>query len=66
MSGFGEEHTGEEIWWNEWYEGEPTACKACEGARLNPLALNVRFRERSIAALAHEPVAAMRKFFRCA
>jgi excinuclease ABC subunit A len=63
MSGFGEEHTGEEIWWNEWYEGEPTACKACEGARLNPLALNVRFRERSIAALAHEPVAAMRKFF---
>jgi excinuclease ABC subunit A len=27
------------------------------------VALNVRFRERSIAALAHEPIAAVRKFF---
>jgi len=63
MSGFSEEHTGEEIWWNEWYEGEPPACTDCAGARLNPVALNVRFRERSIAALAHEPIAAVRKFF---
>ncbi len=28
------------------------ACGACQGQRLNPTALNVRFRERSIAALA--------------
>ena len=63
MSGFSEEHTGEEIWWNEWYEGEPPACGVCAGARLNPVALNVRFRARSIAALAHEPITAVRKFF---
>ena len=32
--------------------------------RLNPVALNVRFRERSIAALAGEPVAALRAVLR--
>ena len=31
---------------------------ACDGQRLNPVALNVRFRDRSIAALAAEPVGA--------
>ncbi len=63
MSGFSAEHTGEEIWWNEWYEGAPPKCSACAGARLNPAALNVRFRERSIAALAGESIDAVRKFF---
>jgi excinuclease ABC subunit A len=63
MSGFSEEHTGEEIWWNEWYEGEPPACSVCAGARLNQVALNVRFRGRSIAALAQEPIAEVRRFF---
>ena len=63
MSGFSAEHTGEEIWWNEWYEGEARACEACAGARLNSVALNVRFRERSIAALAAEPIEEVRRFF---
>jgi excinuclease ABC subunit A len=63
MSGFSEEHTGEEIWWNEWYEGEARACEACAGARLNSIALNVRFRERSIAALAAEPIEEVRRSF---
>ena len=49
-TGFDEEQSGEEIWWNEWYEHEPTACAACDGQRLNPVALHVRFRDRSIAA----------------
>lgn len=63
MSGFSEEHTGEEIWWNEWYEGEAQACSACAGQRLNSIALNVRFREHSIASLAHEPIEQVRAFF---
>ncbi|HYA66540.1 MAG TPA: excinuclease ABC subunit A, partial [Burkholderiaceae bacterium] len=49
LAGFAEENTGEEIWWNEWYEGEATPCPACEGRRLNPVSLAVRFDERSIA-----------------
>jgi excinuclease ABC subunit A len=63
LSGFSEEHTGEEKGWNEWYEHEAAACSACAGARLNSIALNVRFRNRSIAALAHEPIGEARKFF---
>ncbi len=35
----------------------------CHGERLNPTALNVRFRERSIAALAGESVTASQEFF---
>ncbi len=52
MAGFSEEQTGEEIWWNEWYDREPSPCGACGGQRLNPIALHVRFRDRSIAELA--------------
>jgi excinuclease ABC subunit A len=63
MSGFSEEHTGEEIWWNEWYEGAPPECSVCHGARLNPIALNVLFRARSIADLAQLPIDGVRKFF---
>ena len=63
MSGFDAEQSGEELWWNEWYAREPEACGSCHGERLNPTALNVRFRERSIAALAAAPVAASQEFF---
>ncbi|HYK25215.1 MAG TPA: hypothetical protein VEV18_03080, partial [Steroidobacteraceae bacterium] len=52
MTGFSEEQTGEEIFWNEWYDGEPAPCGACGGQRLNPVALHVRFRDRAIAELA--------------
>jgi excinuclease ABC subunit A len=57
MAGFSEEQSGEEIWWNEWYGREPSACGACGGRRLNPVALNVRFRDRSIAEIASLSVA---------
>ena len=57
LSDFNEEQTGEEKIWNEWYGGEATACDACHGQRLNPIALNVRFRDKSIAQLTCEPVA---------
>ncbi|HTR56571.1 MAG TPA: excinuclease ABC subunit UvrA [Casimicrobiaceae bacterium] len=51
LDGFDAEQSGEEIAWNEWYEGEAQACPACGGARLRPEALAVRLRERSIAQL---------------
>ncbi|WP_318556931.1 excinuclease ABC subunit UvrA [Geobacter anodireducens] len=51
IPGFDAEQTGEEIWWNEWFEGEERTCSACRGARLNPEALSVRFRDRNIAEL---------------
>ncbi|HEX4618206.1 MAG TPA: excinuclease ABC subunit UvrA, partial [Steroidobacteraceae bacterium] len=63
MPGFDAEQSGEELWWNEWYGREPPACSACEGRRLNPVALNVRFRRRSIAELSAQSVAMSAKFF---
>ncbi|MBI2294582.1 MAG: excinuclease ABC subunit A, partial [Betaproteobacteria bacterium] len=63
LAGFGEEQTGEEIWWNEWYEGEAGPCPACAGRRLNPTALAVRFRDRSIADLSQLSVSNIEKFF---
>jgi excinuclease ABC subunit A len=49
LENFDEEQSGEEIWWNEWWEGEAERCPACAGRRLRPEALGVRFRERSVA-----------------
>jgi excinuclease ABC subunit A len=60
---FDEQQTGEEIWWNEWFEGEAAPCSACAGQRLNPVALHVLFRNESIATLAALPVDGARKFF---
>ncbi|HEU4516217.1 MAG TPA: hypothetical protein VFR77_02845, partial [Steroidobacteraceae bacterium] len=63
LSGFAETQSGEEIGWNEWFEGDATPCPACEGRRLNATALAVRFRERSIADLSRLSVSAIEKFF---
>ncbi|MBI4988807.1 MAG: ATP-binding cassette domain-containing protein [Rhodocyclales bacterium] len=63
IAGFDAEQTGEEIWWNEWFEGEAHACPACEGKRLNPTALAVRFRDHSIADLSALPVSGLEAFF---
>ncbi len=51
LPGFDAEQSGEEIWWNEWWEGEERACPACGGARLNREALAVRFRGKNIAEI---------------
>jgi excinuclease ABC subunit A len=56
IRGFDEEQSGEEIWWNEWLEGAPPECESCHGKRLNPVALNVRFRKQSISDLTQQPV----------
>jgi excinuclease ABC subunit A len=61
IKGFDAEQSGEEIWWNEWFEGEAKPCASCAGQRLNPEALGVRFRERSIAQLSALPVDEVRE-----
>ncbi|MBM0103526.1 excinuclease ABC subunit UvrA [Steroidobacter sp. S1-65] len=63
IRGFDEEQSGEEIWWNEWFEQEAEVCESCEGERLNPIARNVRFRDQSIAAVTAQSVGDMRKQF---
>ena len=63
MQGFDEEQTGDEVWWNEWYEGEARVCEACDGKRLNRDALAVRFRGRSIADLTRSPASEAQRFF---
>jgi excinuclease ABC subunit A len=49
--------------WLDWLEIEE-ACPACDGKRLNPTALNVRFHSRSIADIAALPVRQVEQFFR--
>src|SRR4030095_3003562 len=48
--------------WLEWLEVDE-ACSACDGKRLNPTALHVRFRGQSIADITTLPVAAVERFF---
>ena len=62
LSGFDETQSGEEIGWNDWYEGGAEPCPACTGQRLNPTALAVRFRGRSIADLSRLSVSGMEQF----
>ena len=56
LAGFDAEQSGEEVWWNAWYEGETAPCESCHGKRLNPTALAVTFAGKSIAELAELPV----------
>ncbi len=56
LTGFDAEQSGEEVWWNAWYEGETAPCESCHGKRLNPTALAVTFAGKSIAELAELPV----------
>jgi excinuclease ABC subunit A len=56
LRGFDAEQTGEEVWWNAWWEGGDTACRACDGRRLNREALAVRFRGKNIAEITALPV----------
>jgi excinuclease ABC subunit A len=52
LKGFDQEQTGEERLWNEWWDGAERVCPACDGRRLRPEALAVRFRNRTIADFA--------------
>ncbi|HTD73494.1 MAG TPA: excinuclease ABC subunit UvrA [Steroidobacteraceae bacterium] len=53
---FDAEQSGEESVWREDADAPLEACPQCAGQRLNPIALSVLFRGRSIAALANLPV----------
>ncbi|HSD60592.1 MAG TPA: excinuclease ABC subunit A, partial [Burkholderiales bacterium] len=62
LAGFDPDQTGEEIWWNAWWEGEERACPKCEGRRLNREALAVRFGGRSIAELSALTAPELKRF----
>ncbi|OGA25268.1 MAG: excinuclease ABC subunit A, partial [Betaproteobacteria bacterium RIFCSPLOWO2_02_FULL_65_24] len=64
IAGFDEEQSGEEIWWNEWLEGEQQPCAACGGARLNAEARAVRWNGRSVSELSALPVGELAALFR--
>jgi excinuclease ABC subunit A len=55
LTGFDAEQSGEESAWAEGGVAHGT-CPTCEGRRLNPRALAVRFRDRSIAQFAAQSV----------
>ncbi|MGI9301247.1 MAG: excinuclease ABC subunit UvrA, partial [Gammaproteobacteria bacterium] len=61
---FDEQQTGEERWWNEGWGAEDETCPACDGKRLRPEALAVRFRERPISEFTVLSVTDADKFFR--
>jgi excinuclease ABC subunit A len=53
---FDAEQSGEETVWRDAADTAAQPCTVCAGQRLNPIALNVLFRDSSIAALTHLPV----------
>jgi len=63
LAGFDPEQSGEENRWNSgWQEEAP--CPKCEGRRLRPEALAVRFQDRTIAELTAESVGESEEYFR--
>ncbi|MBN2449478.1 MAG: excinuclease ABC subunit UvrA [Lentisphaeria bacterium] len=63
MDGFGPEETGEEQAWRDKTPGA-CVCPACQGQRLCPEALAIRFRGASIADVTQHSVAAAEAMFR--
>jgi excinuclease ABC subunit A len=57
---FESDQTGEEA---QWTDTAAQPCESCHGARLNPVALHLRFHERSIAELTALPIKQLRTFF---
>jgi len=50
MEGFDAAQTGEEHFWNDWWQGQEQPCTSCHGQRLRPEALAVRLWGRGPAA----------------
>jgi excinuclease ABC subunit A len=62
LSGFDDEQSGEESEWAE-VADDAAACAACEGRRLKPEALAVRFHGQTIAEMTERSVAASLVYF---
>ena len=62
LSGFDDEHSGEESEWAE-VGDDAEACAACAGRRLKPEALAVRFHGQTIAEVTQRSVAASLRYF---
>ena len=62
LDGFDQEQSGEEQYWID--ETEEQACSTCDGQRLCPEALAVRFNHQSISELTRTSVADAEKLFR--
>ncbi len=60
---FEAEQSGEEGEWLEPAASAAQPCAQCQGARLNELALHLKFRGHSIAELTALPVASLHRFF---
>jgi len=63
LPGFDAEQTGEEGVWAADADAPPEVCPRCEGRRLRPEALAVRFKDRSIADYTAQAVAAAAETF---
>ena len=61
LEDFDAEQSGEETQWQE-HQAQATPCPACQGERLNPVALNLRLADHSISALCALSVEALVKF----
>jgi excinuclease ABC subunit A len=62
MRGFDENQTGEEIWWNDWWDAEMRVCAACGGKRLKPEALSILLDGSSISDVTALSVAGTGEF----
>ncbi len=62
LTDFDAQQTGEEATWADGDGSEATTCPACDGRRLRPEALAVRFDNRSIAAITALSVAEAEQF----
>ena len=63
LEGFDEQQTGEERWWNEWWEDGERFCRACQGHRLKREALSVKFQDQSIADITDLSVGEAERLF---
>ena len=64
LPGFDADQSGEESQWDDSVDAPQPACTACGGLRLNPVALRVVFRGRSIAEMTRLPVEKFAKSLR--
>ena len=63
LEGFDDEQSGEERWWNDWWEADEHLCNTCQGFRLKPEALAIRFNHKNISQMTALSVGEAEKLF---